>query len=163
MTVATDRQHHRSERLTWLMIIFLVGLGVLAGGMVFIYLRPQPQWLNLGPLTDFPPQDEPYLIDAESIFYLVHTPDQLAVLKPETPHPSNQRYLWQADHQRFEDPLTGSRFKLDGTYFCGPAERNLDQYAYKITDGELSVSLSTVRPGASVAEPKAGPYDCLRE
>ena len=145
------------------MMILLVGLGVLAAGMVFVYLRPQPQWLNLGSLTDFPPQDKPYLIEAESIFYLVHTSDQLAVFKPETPHPANQRYLWQADHQRFEDPLTGSRFKLDGTYFCGPADRNLDQYTYKISDGELWVSLSVVRPGEPVIEPKTGPDDCLRE
>jgi hypothetical protein len=158
--VATNRQNRRSERLTWLMLIGLIGLAVLTGGMVLTYLWPRPQWLNLGPLSDFPPQAEPYLIEAGPIFYLVHTPDQLAVFKPETPHPANQRYLWQADHQRFEDPLSGSRFKLDGTYFCGPAERDLDQYSYKISDSDLWVSLSSVRRGVPVVEQT---YDCQPE
>lgn len=50
---------------------------------------------------------------------------------------------------RFEDPSTGSRFALDGTWRFGPATRNLDRYPVKIEDGQIWIETSRLIPGRS--------------
>jgi cytochrome b6-f complex iron-sulfur subunit len=40
---------------------------------------------------------------------------------------------WMTHNQRFECPCHGAKFQFDGTLIEGPAKRNLDSYAIKVT------------------------------
>lgn len=151
------------EILTCFTAIIFALFGLMVGGAFLIYAWPQPEKVNIGPLTHFPPTSKPYRVEAKELFYLVHTSNQVLVFKPETPHYTNHRYQWSEFSRRFEDPLTGSRFKIDGTYVCGPAERNLDQFEYEIKAGDLWVNLAKITKGEAVLKQNTGPYACIAE
>jgi Rieske Fe-S protein len=47
---------------------------------------------------------------------------------------------WRSDTHKFEDPCTGSRFAIDGTYESGPSPRSLDELPAELRDGMIWIN-----------------------
>lgn len=83
-------------------------------------------------LRDLPrPQAQPVFV-REAQAYLVNPGDGLVALLGKCPFDG---YLirWSETNGRFECPLCGSRFQLDGAYLKGGAARDLDKGTLRVT------------------------------
>ena len=132
---------------------FLAALGLLTAlllGMLVWYALPRPEYLLAGELFDFSPDPTPSPIFQEGLsLYLVNTGSELVAFDRHTPHHTRVLFEWAPMNHRFEDPLTGSRFALDGTWLLGPATRNLDRYPVTVEDGQIWIETSRLMPGRS--------------
>jgi menaquinol-cytochrome c reductase iron-sulfur subunit len=54
------------------------------------------------------------------------------------------RVTWRADAQQYICPCHDARFDENGAVVTGPPPRPLDQYAYKIEDGKISIQFAEV-------------------
>lgn len=68
----------------------------------------------------------------------------VVVLRPFAPD-STVAVAWCPKQGFFEDPSTGSKFRPDGSYLAGPAERGLDRIKATEVDGVLQIA-----PGATI-------------
>ena len=64
---------------------------------------------------------------------------------------------WKDVTTRFEDPCSGSKFEIYGTYISGPADRSLDRFPVRIDNGEIWVDISKMIFGAEVCDHKLSP------
>lgn len=125
-------------------------LAALLLAMLVWYAFPQPEYLPAGQLSDFPPSSTPYPIYQNGLsLYLVNTGSELVAFDRHTPHHTRVLFEWVPLTHRFEDPLTGSKFSLDGTWLLGPATRNLDRYPVKIEESQIWIETSKLFPGES--------------
>lgn len=136
---------NRRELLSYFFLVAAASLIVSMLSITYSYALPRPIIVGLAP--DYPLSDQPYLIKDDVPFWLVNTGGRYIALKPETTHRTNYRYAWSTVTNRFEDPLTGSKFTLIGQWIEGPATRNLDQYRVTIQRGEIQVWQSTIIRG----------------
>lgn len=126
----------------------MVVTGLLTALLLVWYAFPRPEYLPVGELSDFPPGSPPYPIFQDGLsLYLVDTGSELVAFDRHTPHHTRVILEWVPLTHRFEDPLTGSRFSLDGTWLLGPATRNLDRYPVKVEDGQIWIETSRLIPG----------------
>lgn len=77
-----------------------------------------------------------------TVFYARSTRQEEAILAPRT-----CLVEWDDSLGKFLELCGGSQWNLDGTYFAGPAPRNLDRFPVHIQDGKLYIDLKLV-PGA---------------
>lgn len=134
----------------------LFGATVTAAALWYLS-SPNPGPIELGPITDFPPADHPYLFRQDELsVWIVHTEEGIKVFDKRTPYAYQPGrpciYAWGEANGRFEDPCSGSKFTLDGRLFDPPAERNLDQYPVIIKNDHLLIDPTQLIPGET-AEP----------
>lgn len=147
-TSSNPRYLNRRELIAYSFLAAIGLLTILLLAMSGWYALPRPHYLLAGELSNFPPGSTPYPIFQEELsLYLVNTGSELVAFDRHTPHHTRVLFEWVPLTQRFEDPLTGSRFALDGTWLLGPATRNLDRYPVKVEDGKIWVKTSTLLLG----------------
>jgi nitrite reductase/ring-hydroxylating ferredoxin subunit len=132
---------NRREMLAVFWLATLLVSLIAFAAVVAIYASPRPQIFTLGKVQDFQ-HGKPKLVSIGSRqFWVVSMPDRLYVFDSVTPHFTAWRYLWVPSTSRFEDPLTGSKFTIDGRYIEGPAVSGLTGYQPVILpDGTIQVS-----------------------
>jgi len=138
---------NRREVLNYFLLSSLILLTITLTGLLAIYATPRPDYLTLGPVSDYPPADRPYLIQVEQHeppLWLVNMGSELRVFHPATPERMRMpcQYTWATITNRFEDPCSGSKFSLTGDRIDGPAPRSLDQYRVTIQRGQIRVERS---------------------
>jgi len=70
----------------------------------------------------------------------------VVVLRPFAPD-STVAVAWCPSQGFFEDPSTGSKFRPDGSYLAGPAERGMDRIRGTVVDGVLQIAPGSTVPG----------------
>lgn len=116
-------------------------IALLLGGLLLVRLAlPHDPYVEVGPLADYPPSSEPYLVlkDSHQV-YLVNDGTSLIALDPLYRAPSGAIVRWQDSWQAFIDPGRGTRFNLQGinTVTFTPDDRPLARYRLKVEDGTL--------------------------
>ena len=108
-------------------------------------------WIPLGPLNNFPP-GVPTLIsfvrtqvngwektaNSHGVFIVRGEGDELKVLSNVCTHLSC-RVNWDDTAKQFKCPCHDAAFDIDGGIIHGPQPRPLDEYEYKIEDGNLLI------------------------
>ena len=141
-----------------LFLLFMIGLSAW-----FLSSAMTPSsWIAVGQLSEFPPMDKqgevrPYKIEiAESTYiWLVNLDGEVSLFSPYTTirwlpvHAElGCRFAWNRASGRFEDPCSGSKYRLDGTIIGGPATRDLDYYTVKIEgDGDILINVNELTAG----------------
>ena len=141
---------NRREGLAYIFMVSLLVLLLQLLGVSTLFAWPKTDYLTIGPVTDYPPRDTPYLIhinQATSPFWLVNLGSEIRIFVPNSPDALHCRYAWVEVTIRFEDPCSGSTFALDGTYRGGPAYRGLDQYPFSIQQGQIQIDPTGRIPG----------------
>src|SRR5262245_8901906 len=93
------------------------------------------------PLSDLPHAVSPATLQGTPAF-VYRRGASVGVLRPFAPD-SSVAVAWCPRQGFFEDPVTGSKFRPDGSYLAGPAERGLDRIRATEVDGVLQIA-----PGA---------------
>lgn len=139
---------NRREYLVYSLFISLLVLGGIFFWMTTQTLIPDPDYIFLGNMNDFSPELPPELIYLnERRAWIVKTEAEIMILSGYTTHHTTYGYIWSPFNQRFEDPLTGSKFTPTGEFIEGIATRNLDRYEVEIINDELWVNTSKLIPG----------------
>jgi nitrite reductase/ring-hydroxylating ferredoxin subunit len=118
----------------------LAGLALIATVMWFAV--PTPPRDDFGPVSDFPPAEEPYEVHANNhIYFVVNFDGDLFVLEAVSPSAdSTCRVLWVDSFSQFIEPCHGSKFTRTGEWIWGPAPRGMDRFGYTVEDGMLIVN-----------------------
>lgn len=138
--------------------IFITGLSVW-----FYSGTAEPStWVTVGQISDFPVPNEqgeirPYRIPITDSDYVwvTHNEGEIRVFSPYTTmrwlsvHGElGCRYAWNRASGRFEDPCSGSKYRLDGVIISGPATHDLNQYTTTIEqDGEILINTNQLTAG----------------
>jgi hypothetical protein len=157
-------EYHR-RRFMALRSLFLASMLVailILSGFVMWYASPKQPVLMLGTLTDFPSSGGgavPYYVTTDDYrVFVVNTGDEFIVLDA---HATTQRVTrgvryvvkWVPVNQRYEDPLTASKYTVTGEWLEGPADRDMDRFGYEIVDGVIYAYPWQVIKGAASAWP----------
>jgi hypothetical protein len=142
-SIPADRSFNR--RSAWL-LIFLASM-VLAGAVSLLavaqFLVPSLPFDRVGNMAVFQPSSSPYWVYTvgNRPVWVVNTGAELILLDPRTTHDKTRWPVkWVPSTNRFEDPVTGSKFTLTGEWIEGPATRDLDRYAFRVLpDGTLQL------------------------
>jgi hypothetical protein len=146
---------HSGRRRAGLILAFLSSLLVLGLTLVWVVLRfalPQPRFILVGTLSDFPPDTQPYQRNADRRFFVVNTGGELLALSNKPPH-DRFRYCsihWSSAEGRFLEPCGGSQFGLDGSYRSGPSPRAMDRHLLRIEGEQVWVDTSRSIEGEKV-------------
>ena len=127
--------------LSFFMISGIVIFGLASIAVLYGYALPPPNWVNLGPVANYPPRDAPYFVRGEKPVFVVNMGEKILVLVAVPPHPKSCLARWMVEDSKFLEPCLGSQFRLDGTYILGPSPRSMDQYEFKIENGVLLVNV----------------------
>ena len=118
--------------------------------------------VSIGQLSDFPVLDEngqtqPYRVQLEDPVYVwvANIDGEIQVYSPFATMPWRTahgalgcRYKWSTSAGRFEDPCSGSKYRLDGIIISGPATRDLDYYTVMVgASGEILIDTSQFTSG----------------
>ncbi len=83
-----------------------------------------------------------------TVFHIVRLPDgALLAFSAEYPHPRGCKIQWMPSLQLqdrrgwFQDPCLGAIWDMNGRRAYGPAPRDMDRFAVRVTDGEVTVDL----------------------
>jgi len=79
-------------------------------------------------------------VNAYGVFVLRKNKDDLNVFSDICTHQSC-RIKWHEDIQEYVSPCHDGHFDIDGNVTYGPPPRPLDQYEFKIEDGEILIHL----------------------
>ncbi len=101
------------------------------------------------PISDLPQGVSAATLQVTPAFVYRHGPS-VVVLRPFAPD-STVAVAWCPAQGFFEDPSTGSKFRADGSYLAGPAERGMDRINATVVDGVLQIA-----PGATIPGQKRG-------
>jgi len=144
--------------------LFLLALLLLSVGIVWALTRfslPRQEYVDIGPLSGYPPSDQPYEIHEPLHLYVVNYRDQLVVLDPLNRVPGGYRVKWHAQEGIFIDPNRGTIFDLFGmptrrSRINAPVDvHSLPRYQLQIRDGQIWVEVS--RPLIETVSPVALP------
>jgi len=130
----------------WLFAAILV-FGLITSAVLIGFALPQPEYVNLGPVSSYPPSEKPYFFGHGTPFFIVNTGEKTYILVAQPPHPKACPAKWMMAEDKFIDPCLGIQFQLDGTYLQGPSPRNMDQFEFKIENGDLLVNVNRVIEG----------------
>jgi hypothetical protein len=95
------------------------------------------------PVSDLPQGVSAATLQVTPAFVYRHG-SSIVVLRPFAPD-STVAVAWCPAQGFFEDPSTGSKFRPDGTYLAGPAERGMDRISATVVGGVLQIA-----PGATL-------------
>ena len=125
----------------------LLFMGMISAGTWWMLLTPAKSTLviGVGSIVDFPASDTPYrVVEGEFEGWVVNTGTDLLVFPAQTTGSWGQdsvgcKFAWNEASGRFEDPCSGSAYRIDGTVVRHPAFTDLDQYPFRIVNGRLMV------------------------
>jgi len=120
-----------------------------------VKVNKSESWISLGPLEKYP-IGKPVLFNFTKTkvtgweritnsygAYVIRQDDtNISVYSNICTHLSC-RVTWHEDKQQFICPCHDGRFKTDGTVVSGPPPRPLDQYEYKIEDGNILIHVES--------------------
>lgn len=138
---------NRREFLAYMLIGFaLLSAGLLVTIVVHFSIPPANTFQhNVGNISNYLPSQSPYPIHInQDRLWLVNTGANITVFSGKTPHQTNHPIEWVPVTQRFEDPLTGSKFTLNGQMIKGPVIRNMDKYEVSLKNGRIVVDTSKI-------------------
>jgi Rieske Fe-S protein len=130
--------------LTFWLIAAIVVFGLVTWASLYRFALPQPEYINAGPVENYPPGDKPYFFRHDKPFFIVNTGEKFLILVAQPPHPKGCQAKWMAEDSKFLDPCLGIQFQLDGTYILGPSPRSMDQFEFKVENGDLLVNLDQI-------------------
>lgn len=137
-----------SNRFGGFVFLAVAGLAFLLIAIALLrsFGRPPEQWINAGPVTEFPPSESPYLLRNTPPVYIVNIRGDLIALSGKDPHRYGQIVDWYPEENRFIDPVTGSNYWLDGSFDIrflpdGPEQLDMERFPIKIQDGILWIQL----------------------
>lgn len=159
---AAARPLNRQEATFYFLFAALLVLGLAVAGLVVWAVTPPSRYVHLGAVSDFPPGDAPYIFNSKSDWlYVVNTGDELLALNPRLAIGNwNCLVIWINTNERFEDPCSGAKLSLTGTwlgfggdvYWDGDPRKNMDgrgleRYRLLELGGQLWMDLSAPTPG----------------
>ena len=142
----------RRELLTYVWVGTLAALTVGSGvaGYQFLYpRRPANKFRGrfyLGAAANLPQTGSDPLLNREGRFWLANSENGVHAFYHLCTHSwgGGTKLRWVLEKDRFECPVCGSKFNLEGHYFDGPAPRSLDQFAIEIVVGRTTASETAV-------------------
>ena len=105
---------HHLRSLYLLLTLALVALGLVLAWAAIRFATPQPEYVEIGRLSDFPPSAEPYVVQDPLHVFVLHYNNQLAVLDPLNRVPGGYNVAWNTREQVFIDPSRGTSFDRYG-------------------------------------------------
>lgn len=136
-----------NDRVRGLIFILLM-LGVMAAAVVLVigvawFLRPDPIFLRVGMVQDFPAQPAPHYVELSRIHLFVFADGEtFQVLDATVPDTRRGKDLvWDEESALFIDPATGARFRKDGTPADSPEAAAMKGYITYVQDGELWIDM----------------------
>jgi hypothetical protein len=124
----------------------VVGVVVLAAGAGAAGLMVARTGNARGyPVSDLPEGVSAATLQVTPAFLYRHGSNVLALrpFAPDSPVP----VAWCPAQRFFEDPSTGSKFRPNGDYLAGPADRGLDRISSTVVGGVLQIAPGRVEPG----------------
>jgi len=97
-----------------LFMLSLVGIGMVLVWVVIRFATPQPEYVEIGHLSNFPPSLEPYFVNDPLPVYVLSYNDTLLVLDPLNRAPGGAPVRWQSQEQAYIDPNRGTLFDRYG-------------------------------------------------
>ena len=155
----------RDTSLYGLIILIALFFAILAGLSIWSNnpTDEPPVLVSVGKLSDFPVTDDetgearPYRVQLEEPVYVwvANLDGEIQVYSPYATMPWRTehgelgcRYKWSTSTGRFEDPCSGSKYRLDGVIISGPATRDLDYYTVTVEpNGEILIDVSQFTAG----------------
>ena len=143
---------NRRELLTYVWVGMLAALTVGSGvaGYQFLFPhRPANKFggrFYLGAAANLPPVGSEPLLNKEGRFWLANTENGVHAFYQLCTFVwgAGTKIRWELEKERFECPVCGSKFNLEGHYFDGPAPRSLDQFTIEIVVGRTTASETAV-------------------
>ena len=157
---AGNEGKNRREILTymWAGTLALATVGTGLAAYQFLYpRRPANEFggrFYLGAASNLPPVGSFPKANVDGRFWLVNTEDGPRAFYNVCTHKWGEiwiKYRWDSERFRFECPMCGSKFSLEGHYIEGPAPRSLDQFVIEIVTGRRVVAETMLSEGAIVA------------
>lgn len=150
MNTASIQNNKKNSRLLLFFLFLLAALVFAAtlGWALFRFAFPQPEWIELGRLDDFPPAKEPYVIVNDIHVFLVNDGKSILVLDPLNRVSGGFKVNWNNQERVFIDPSRGSWFDLHGmpirkAWINSPLEsQSLARYEVKIEKGLVFIDLT---------------------
>jgi nitrite reductase/ring-hydroxylating ferredoxin subunit len=143
-TLAIKRQAQR-ELATYALAATLVILAAVSTIVLWQYLMPQPVRVTVGRSDVFVARDEPYHLTSanpRADLFVAQVNGEWFALDARTPHTARCKVIWVAARQRLEDPCSGSKFAVNGSYLEGLAWSHLARYPVQVEQDTLSVDIS---------------------
>lgn len=144
----TLARSHGTGTARMLLVILLLTSGLALLGLVVnsvIYFATPPEnFIDVGPVEEFPPSDQPYVIHTEGEqFFVVNTAGELFAFNQYPLHTrsTNCRLQWQTKGNYFAEGCWGTKFNLDGSYLTGPPA-TMQRYPLVVEDGKVLVDLT---------------------
>ncbi|MXY93558.1 MAG: Rieske 2Fe-2S domain-containing protein [Caldilineaceae bacterium SB0664_bin_27] len=157
---------NRREFLTymWAATLALATVGTGLAAYQFLYpRRPANEFggrFYLGAVSNLPPVGSFPQANVDGRFWLVNTEDGPRAFYNLCTHKWGEiwiKYRWDSERFRFECPMCGSKFSLEGHYIEGPAPRSLDQFVIEIVTGRRVVAETMLSEEAIVAPSTPSP------
>ena len=157
-------QRNFRELANYILLISLIGMGVVVFYTLTQFALPRPQFVSLGPITQFQFEQPVYLAlrqNGQTFFvWVVNLEGNLRVLDARTTHPIARDWNcivvwidkpspWSPKQDYFTDPCIGGAWNLDGSYQWGPAPRALDWHPAEIGNRELWIDIIHIQKGES--------------
>ncbi len=147
-SVSPSPQIQRPNRREFLYYLSGASLLLLTGGIgigLSKYLNPPPVYgersgvfkvdLNQIPKIGAPPDNFP-----EGRYWLVNTAQGLIALDGWCTTRRATLVKWVTTNRRFECPLCGAKFQIDGPVIEGPAKRGLDHFLIEVTTDKGTIT-----------------------
>lgn len=146
------KRFNRRELLTYVWVGTFAALTVGTGvaGYQFLYpRRPANKFggrFYLGAAANLPQVGSDPLLNRNGRFWLANHEKGVHAFYHLCTYAwaGGTRFKLVFEKDRFECPVCGSKFSLEGHYFDGPAPRSLDQFAIEIVVGRTTVSQTAV-------------------
>lgn len=122
------------------MVVFLVGLGTAATW--YATPRIQTEWVHRLAVADYPPSEIPYSMQREGhYFWLVNRDGAFLALNPVSPDGWGCFHAWNMPNMRFENPCSGSKYGLDGSWVEGDVPLGLGRYLVEVEGDRVVVRI----------------------
>ena len=150
-TGSSRRGFNRREVLTlaWAgtLAAMTLGSGIAAYQFLYPYKRANTFGgkFYIGAATDLPLVGSEPQANVDGRFWLVNTengPRAFSYICPRSRATGPVKFRWDADRNRFDCPVCGTKFSREGHYIEGPAPRSLDQFVIEVVSGRRVFSMT---------------------
>jgi hypothetical protein len=134
-------------RRGWLAAAYLIALLLLAfvvGWALMSFAMPGDEYMNIGPLSSYPPSAQPYEVDDPVHLFVVNDGGDILVLDPLNRVPGGYVVRWWPREGYFIDPSRGTWFDLLGRPVIRHGSREKQgmlRYPITIRDGRILVAV----------------------
>ena len=130
------------SRLSCILLATMGVFGLATGAVLYRFALPRPRLVEAGPVANFPPSNEPYLLRRDFALFIVNDGKEMFALDPINREygPTGCRVHWAAQEGVFIDPCRGDWFDLYGRP-VRIAEKGLERFQVKIERDYLYVEM----------------------